>query len=157
MTTTNPTLNGGKEDSFRFEASCRLRSHQQFQHVYRTKCSVADNVLIVYAAENPCNQIRLGLSVSRKVGNAVTRNHWKRQIREAFRLQRHQLPSGVDFVVIPRKSARPTTSEVLQSFANLAGRVCRKLNQRRDAAERRPQPDQSTDQSTDQLPDQSRS
>jgi len=48
---------------------------------------------------------RLGLTVSRKVGNAVARNHVKRRVREWFRAERDQLPEHVDLVVIAKPGA----------------------------------------------------
>jgi ribonuclease P protein component len=83
--------------------------------------------MIVYAHWNDEGCPRLGLSVSRKVGNAVVRNAWKRRIRSAFRMNRKVLPPDVDFVVIPRKGAEPNWNSIALSFPRLAARVHRKL------------------------------
>ncbi|MEM7314037.1 MAG: ribonuclease P protein component [Planctomycetota bacterium] len=110
-----------------FPAECRIRSGNDFRRAYQLRKSVADDTLIVYGHFNDAGVPRLGLSVSRKVGNAVVRNQWKRRIREAFRLHRTELPTGVDFVVIPRKGALPDWDAIVQSFPRLAERVARKL------------------------------
>ncbi len=93
----------------KFRKEDRLRKTAEFQRVYADRKSVADNVLIVYGSPNGLGRMRLGLSVSRKVGNAVIRNRWKRLIREAFRL--FILPAeiivGLDLVVIPQKGIAP--------------------------------------------------
>lgn len=110
----------------RFSNDLRLRTSPEFRHVFRSRHSVADDVLIVYAAANGMLQCRLGLSVSRKVGNAVARNRWKRLIRESFRLQRSEIPAGMDFVVVPRRGVKPTFDAIYRSFPQLARRAARK-------------------------------
>ena len=95
-----------------FPKSARLRSQSQFDRVFDGRCSSADRRIIVYACracheENAPPGPRLGLTVSRKCGNAVVRNRWKRTLREAFRLVQHDLPPGIDFVVLPRPRPRP--------------------------------------------------
>ena len=111
----------------RFTRESRLRRRPQFEAVYGRRCSVADANLIVYGVLNDCSFPRLGLTVSRKVGNAVVRNRWKRILREAFRLARTELPSGVDLVITPRKGAQPTLNSVQPSLIRLAWSVHRKL------------------------------
>ena len=105
----------------------RLTKLREFQRVYELRCSVSDHWLIVYAREGTIEKPRLGLSVSRKVGGAVQRNRWKRLLRETFRLSKEQLPSGVDFVLIPRRQAAPTLDELKSSLLRLSHRAVKKL------------------------------
>jgi ribonuclease P protein component len=83
-------------------------------------------VLVVYARPNDRKHPRLGLAVSRKVGNAVRRNRWKRVIREAFRLAQHRLPA-LDFVCLPRSRDEPTLALVAPALEGLAARLQKKL------------------------------
>jgi ribonuclease P protein component len=92
---------------------------------------VADDQLVVRGCENGLEHPRLGLAVSRRVGSAVTRNRWKRAIREAFRLTRPRIPPGIDLVVTPRKATTPNLKELRSSLPRLAQRLARKLSSRR--------------------------
>ncbi len=76
----------------------RICRRADFQRVYRRRCTAGDDLLLIFAAANDRPYPRLGLSIGRKVGGAVTRNRWKRRLREAFRLVRLELPPGVDLV-----------------------------------------------------------
>ena len=79
-------------NSARFPKSARVRKQDDFVRVYSTNAYAADGVLVVQVGKNTEDEnCRLGLSVSRKVGNAVVRNRWKRLIREVFRKCREQL------------------------------------------------------------------
>jgi ribonuclease P protein component len=121
------------------EQSCRFRPHEHlrrpgdFRRVYARRRSAGDGCLLVYACENGLAYSRLGLSVSRKVGTAVTRNRFRRLFREAFRLTRHQLPTGLDLVLIPRGTQPPALAELMQSLPKLVGQVAGRL-----ARERKP-------------------
>ena len=88
----------------RFPKSFRLRSTAQFQKVFSARCSAADSAIILYAIPNELPHCRLGLSVSKKIGNAVVRNRWKRLLREAFRTSQSELPGGLDLVVLPQRN-----------------------------------------------------
>lgn len=111
----------------RFRPEYRIRKGTDFQRAYRLRATAADQWLLVFGHENSLPHPRLGLSVSRKVGRAVGRNRWKRLIREAFRLSRRRLPSGLDLVVIPRQSEPPHLKELEKSLVSLAHRVARKI------------------------------
>jgi ribonuclease P protein component len=85
----------------------RLSRSAEFDRVFRQGRSIANRVLVLYAfprAEE--GEPRLGLSVSKRVGGAVERNHVKRLLREAFASESSGLPDGVDIVVVARPEAR---------------------------------------------------
>src|SRR6516162_9722387 len=110
-----------------FRPAEHLRRPGDFKRVYDRRRSVSDNWLIIYACENQLPHLRLGLSVSRKVGSAVRRNRLRRLYREAFRLSRGEMPSGLDLVLIPRTSVEPALAELRQSLVKLVKQVARKL------------------------------
>jgi len=115
---------------FGFPKEMRLRKAADFERVFTYRCSVANDLLVVYVAKSSDRNTRLGLVVSRKCGNAVQRNRWKRLLREAFRLVHEQLPNELDLVVIPRASS-PVKLKVLQdSLLSLAQRGAVKLSRR---------------------------
>jgi len=109
-----------------FPKSIRVRKQADFDRVHRTQAYAADDVLVLRGAANGLNHARLGLSVSRKVGNAVVRNRWKRLIREAFRNSKTQIPAGIDFVARPRKGAVPSLVAIQASLPQLCRRVARR-------------------------------
>ena len=110
-----------------FPKKIRLRSSAEFDAVFHGQTFAADDVLVMHAVKNGLPFVRLGLSVSRKVGNAVVRNRWKRTIRESFRRQKYQLPAGMDIVVRPRKGAQCEYAAVARSLEKLTARLAKKL------------------------------
>ena len=110
-----------------FPASHRMKTPAEFERCYARKKSASDGVLVVYACENELPHPRLGCSVSKKVGGAVARNRYKRLFREAFRLAQHELPAGVDLILIPRPGPEPTLNAVKASLVKLARQAARKL------------------------------
>jgi ribonuclease P protein component len=110
-----------------FPRTLRLRTQAEFDRVYKSKVFAADDVLVMNACASELLHPRLGLAVSKKVGNAVARNRWKRLIREAFRLTWHDLPTGIDLVVRPQKGAAAELAAIRQSLVALTRRVAKRL------------------------------
>src|SRR5437660_1987463 len=113
--------------SYRFRRAEHLRRPAEFRRVYERRRSVSNDWLIVYARENGLPHLRLGLSVSRKVGKAVRRNRLRRLYREAFRLTRHEMPAGLDLVLIPRRPDEPPLEELKRALPRLVRQAARKV------------------------------
>lgn len=96
--------------------------------MYAARCRAGDGQLLVYAdVGNEQRGTRFGLSVSRKHGNAVRRGRLKRLLREAFRLQQHDLPAGLDLVLIPRQGGDPTLEDLKRSLLELSKKLAAKV------------------------------
>jgi ribonuclease P protein component len=113
--------------SFAFRPAEHLRLPSEFRRVYERRRSVSDDWLIVYACENGLPHLRLGLSVARKFGKAHRRNRLRRLYREAFRLTRPEMPTGLDLVFIPRRAEHPTLDDLKRALPRLVGQLARKL------------------------------
>lgn len=98
-----------------------LRNSIQFSNVYKNGRSKANKYLIMYILENNTPYNRLGISVSKKVGNSVIRHRIKRLLKESYRLQENMFNSGLDIVVIARGSASSISFKDMDSaFLHLA-------------------------------------
>ena len=99
-----------------------LRQNAEFQAVYKKGRRVsAATLTLVWLKQDPPGSVRLGLSVSRKVGKAHDRNRLKRRLREIFRLQASALAPGHDLVLVakpgvPARAFLPLREEVLGLF-----------------------------------------
>ncbi len=83
-----------------------LKSNRDFKNVYSKKKSFANRYLVMYVSENGTNMNRLGISVSKKIGNSVVRHRITRLIRESYRLHENIFNSGLDIVVVARAGAK---------------------------------------------------
>lgn len=92
-----------------------LKKNRDFQAVYRKGKSYANKYLVMYIYPNSnCNN-RLGISVSKKVGNSVVRHRLTRLIRESYRLQEEKFRCGLDIVVIARIGAKDRTYKEIEN------------------------------------------
>jgi len=82
-----------------------LKKNHQFQTVYRNGKSYANRYLVMYVRENSLDINRIGISVSKKVGNSIVRHRVTRLIRESYRLHESMFNSGLDIVIIARPGA----------------------------------------------------
>ena len=92
-----------------------LKKNMDFQNVYNNGKSYANKYLVMYVLENNLNKNRIGISVSKKVGNSVIRHHITRLIRESYRLQEDVFNSGLDIVIIARVAAREKKYKDIES------------------------------------------
>jgi ribonuclease P protein component len=91
----------------------RLSRSGEFDRVYRDGSSHATRYLVLYSfprKDEEADDVRLGVSVSRKVGGAVDRNKVKRTLREAFWALAERLPERHDFVLV----ARPEIGDLIE-------------------------------------------
>lgn len=100
-----------------------LKKNRDFQNVYKKGKSYANRYLVMYILENDTDRNRLGISVSKKVGNSVIRHHVTRLIRESYRLQEDMFNSGLDIVVIARATARNASYQEIESALMHLGRL----------------------------------
>ena len=92
-----------------------LKKNHQFQFVYRNGKSYANKYFIMYVKENGMDINRIGISVSKKVGNSVVRHRVTRLVRESYRLHESIFNSGLDMVIVARPSAAAIGYEEAES------------------------------------------
>jgi ribonuclease P protein component len=113
---------------FRLHRRQRITSRREFESAFELRCRVGDRCLTVYTASNERPFARLGISVGKRLGNAVVRNREKRRLREAFRLRQHELPP-VDLVCVIKEPAQ-TVADYGSRLVRLAAEAARKLQRR---------------------------
>ncbi len=95
-----------REEKKRFPKKARLRKRSEFLRVYNEGKRLSSKHFLLHYLDNQEEGPRLGITVTKKCGNAVRRNRWKRLIREAYRLHRSKLPK-VDLVVTVKRGVNP--------------------------------------------------
>ena len=86
-----------------------LKKNCQFRNVYSKGKSIANRLLVMYVLPNDTGHNRLGISVSKKVGNSVVRNKVTRRIRESYRMAESNPVTGNDIVIIARAGCGTAT------------------------------------------------
>ena len=99
----------------------RLKKNSDFQIVFKNGKSRANKYFVMYIRKNGLSVNRIGVSVSKKIGNSVVRHRVKRLVKESYRLCEHMFDSGSDIVIIARKGAeeldyKSTESSIIHLF-----------------------------------------
>ena len=105
-----------------------LRNNREFQMVYNEGNSKANRYLVLYYRKNDLEYNRLGISVSKKVGNSVVRHHLTRLLRESYRLHEEMFHSGWDIVIIARASAKEVGFHHIESALMHLGGLHKVIN-----------------------------
>lgn len=99
-----------------------IKKNSDFQLVYKTGKSYANKLLVMYVIQTDRPETRIGISVSKKVGNSVVRHHVTRLVREAFRLNKNIVKTGLDIVVVARPAAKDSDFKKMESaYMHLCG------------------------------------
>ncbi|MTH54166.1 ribonuclease P protein component [Bacillus mangrovi] len=94
----------------------RIKRNEDFQQVFKKGRSIANRQFVLYTLHrDEEKEFRLGLSVSKKIGNAVTRNRVKRLVKQIFLEEKDFLSKGKDYIVIARKPAAEMSYEEVRS------------------------------------------
>ena len=114
------------------EYSESLKKNREFQVVYRQGTSYANRYLVMYVMENHLERNRIGISVSKKVGNSVVRHRLTRLIRESYRLNEQKFRSGLDIVVVARVNAKGRSCQEIEKALLHLGRLQKILNKKKE-------------------------
>jgi ribonuclease P protein component len=111
----------------------RIKKNKEFQQVFQKGKSFANRQFVVYILRKQDQEtFRIGLSVSKKLGNAVTRNQIKRYIRQAFLELKDEVRAGNDYVIIARKPAAEMGMQEIKKSLEHVLKVARVLKKRND-------------------------
>ena len=100
-----------------------LKKNKDFQLVYKKGTSFANRYLVMYVLVNQLNKNRVGISVSKKVGNSVVRHHLARLIRESYRLNEERLKCGYDIVIVVRVNGKEQGFHSIESALMHLGKL----------------------------------
>lgn len=101
----------------------RLRTNADFQRVRAASGRPASHALLVlYSAPNEQALTRVGITVGRRVGNAVVRNRARRRVSEALRLRWHEMAPGYDVVVVARPGLATASWAAVQQAVDTVAR-----------------------------------
>lgn len=106
-----------------------LKKNRDFQLVYKSKSgtSKANRYLVMYVRENQLEKNRVGISVSKKVGNSVVRHHLARLIRESYRLNEEKFKCGYDIVIVVRVNGKNQGFHSIESALMHLGKLTKTI------------------------------
>lgn len=105
-----------------------LKKTREFQKVYKRGKSFANKYLVMYILTNERTENRLGISVSKKVGNSVVRHRLTRLIRESYRLNKDLFIKGIDIVIVARTGAKDIDYSKVENALLHLGKLHKILN-----------------------------
>ena len=100
-----------------------LKKNKDFQLVYKKGTSFANRYLVMYVLVNQLNKNRVGISVSKKVGNSVVRHHLARLIRESYRLNEERFKCGYDIIIVVRVNGKEQGFHSIESALMHLGKL----------------------------------
>ncbi len=107
------------------KAAVTLKENYEFRRTYQKGVSAVSPVMVLYCRKNRLGRNRLGLVSSTKLGHAVVRNRCRRRLREVYRLEKPQLKTGYDIILVARsRTATAPWPEMQKQFR----RLCRKVD-----------------------------
>ncbi|MEM9366344.1 MAG: ribonuclease P protein component [Planctomycetota bacterium] len=114
-------------EDHRFPKSLHVLSSRSFGKILREGGTAAASTLVVAALPRShtgrTEPTRIGITIPQRTGNAVTRNRWKRLIREAFRHSKEQMPVGYDLIVRPKKGAEANYQCIMDELPRVVRRA----------------------------------
>jgi ribonuclease P protein component len=120
----------------RFRKHQHITSSADFSRVFQLGSRARSDLMIVAVRENGLAHSRLGLSVGKRIWkSAVRRNRVRRVFREAFRVAQHELPSGLDIVLIPaRPRLTPDLAEAREQLILMTIKAHRRFEEKKEKA-----------------------
>ncbi|HEX2974100.1 MAG TPA: ribonuclease P protein component [Tepidisphaeraceae bacterium] len=119
------------KDNLTLDRSQRMLRKADFERAFAARCTASDPLLVVYAISNDLDRPRLGMTIGKKHGNAVQRNRLRRLLREAFRLEQHNLPPGFDYLLVPRPIPPGSLTAYRETLPRLTHDAARRWKTRR--------------------------
>ena len=107
------------------KAAVTLKENYEFRRTYQKGVSAVSPVMVLYCRKNRLGRNRLGLVSSTKLGHAVVRNRCRRRLREVYRLEKPQLKTGYDIILVARSRTDTAPWPELQKQFR---RLCRKVD-----------------------------
>lgn len=92
-----------------------IKANRDFMFIYRRARSLCADCLVLYFRKNKTQELRLGITATKKLGKAVTRNRIRRRIREVFSEFSDKIPPCYDIVIVARMKAKACSYAELKS------------------------------------------